>query len=565
MALPIRKRLGELLIEENLITEAQLQAGLARQKESNERLGRALVSLGFIDQLSLMRVLETKLGIPLVNLSRRFLDPDIVNLIPESLAQKYKVLPIEKNADRIILAMIDPLNVMAIDDVRITTGCDVEPAMAFENELEDAIVTYYGKGSMDKIVEALPEDMSSDLDESTLVHLREIVEDAPMIRLVNSLITRAVSSRASDIHIEPREKEVMVRYRVDGVLTEITQFARRMQAPIVSRFKIMANMDIAERRIPQDGRIQMKIDNKEIDFRVSTLPTIFGEKVVLRVLDKSKGLMHLQELGMLPEVVLKFRNAIRHPYGIILVTGPTGSGKTTTLYAALNEISSPEKNIITLEDPVEYTLEGINQVQLNTKAGLTFASGLRSVLRQDPDVIMVGEIRDSETAKIAIQSAMTGHLVLSTLHTNTAAATLVRLIEMEIEPFLVASSVVGIISQRLVRRLCPECKEPYEPSPELNNKLGLTRREDNRVILYRPKGCPVCSDTGYRGRLALQEVLFISSEIKDLVTARASADRIEATAVKDGMKSLREDGARKLVLGLTSIEEVMRSVFIAED
>lgn len=565
MFLPVRKRLGEILREENLITEEQLQIALLRQKETNERLGQALVSLGFIEQITVFKILEAKLGIPFVNISRRMLEPEVVKLIPEQLAQKYKVIPLEKHGEKIILAMADPLNVMAIDDVRITTGYDVEPAVAFENEIDDAITTYYGKGSIDKIVEDLHDDIDSDLDESSLHILREMVEDAPIVKLVNSLINQAVASRASDIHVEPREKDVRVRYRIDGVLSEVTHFTKKMQAPIISRFKIMANLDIAERRRPQDGRIQLNIEKKEVDLRVSSLPTIFGEKIVLRILDKSKGVIHLQELGMHHDILSKFRQMITSPYGIIFVTGPTGSGKTTSMYSILNDINSSEKNIITLEDPVEYTIPGVNQVQLNAKAGLTFAGGLRAILRQDPNIIMVGEVRDAETAKIAIEAAMTGHLVLTTLHTNTASSTLARLAEMGVEPFLLASSVLGIVAQRLVRRLCADCKEPYEPTQALFEKLGLKADPENPLVLFKPKGCPACGGTGYRGRLALQEVLFMSTSIKDMVTSKVNTDQIQEAAVNDGMVTLREDGIRKVVLGLTSIEEAMRAVYTTED
>lgn len=565
MSVHNRKKLGEMLREEEIITDAQLQSALTRQDETNERLGKILISMGYVDEATVLRMLETKLGIPLVNINRIDLDPGVVRLIPETLAHKYKVVPISKDGRRLTLAMADPLNVLAIDEVRIATGFDIEPAIASENEIDTAIAAYYGNDSMGRIVDGLPEDTDLDFEETGLDQLREIVAEAPMVKLVNSLITQAVASRASDIHIEPREKELVVRYRVDGVLTEVTQFPKRMQAPVVSRFKIMADMDIAERRIPQDGRIKMKIDNKDIDFRVSTLPTIFGEKVVLRILDKSRGLLRMEELGFLPDILKKFRTVITHPYGIILVTGPTGSGKTTTLYSVLSDLNSPGENIITLEDPVEYTLEGVNQVQLNIKAGLTFANGLRSVLRQDPDIIMVGEIRDAETAKIAIQSAMTGHLVLSTLHTNTASATLTRLVEMGIEPFLVASSVVGITAQRLVRRLCPKCKKPYQPSPALMEKLGLHPGPDEKVVFYQSVGCPMCSGTGFHDRLAIQEVLFMTPSVRELVTRNATADEIQSAAVKEGMVTLKEDGVQKVVLGLTTMEEVMRVAFIAEE
>ncbi len=564
MFIPLRKRLGEILIQERIITEEQLNAALAQQKENNERLGKILISMGFVDEATVLRILKAKLGIQLANLSKRTLDAELVKLVPEHLAQKHKIIPIEKDGNRIILAMADPLNVMAIDDVRIATGCDVLPAIDTETEIDQAIARYYSKESIGKLVENLPEDFGGDLDETGLDQLREIVEDAPMVKLVNSLIGQAVASNASDIHVEPRENEVCVRYRLDGVLNEVTRFPKRMQAPIISRLKIMADLDIAERRVPQDGRIQMKIENKEIDFRVSTLPTIFGEKVVLRILDKTRGLIHLQELGMLPKVLQKFKSVIAHPYGIILVTGPTGSGKTTTLYSVLKDINLPDRNIITLEDPVEYTLDRVNQVQLNVKAGLTFAGGLRSVLRQDPDVIMVGEIRDAETAKIAIQSAMTGHLVLSTLHTNSAAATLTRLVEMGVEPFLVASSVVGITAQRLVRRLCPECKEAYEPSDELVHRLGVELEGTEKPVFFKPHGCPICNNTGYRGRLALHEVLVMTSDVRELVTKNAPADQLENAAIKEGMFTLKEDGVRKVCLGLTSLEEVMRAVYVTE-
>ncbi|MHB9096167.1 MAG: type II secretion system ATPase GspE [Eubacteriales bacterium] len=566
MFVPIRKKLGEILREENLISESQLKSALTRQKQTDERLGKILINMGYVDEATILRILEAKLGIPVINISKYKLKPEVVRLIPEHLAQKYKVLPVGRNHDRVTLAMADPLNVLAIDDVRLTLDCDIEPAIASEAEIDAAIAVYFGKEPIDRMTfDEFPDDAGYDIDSRGLDHLPEISDDAPIVTMVNSMITQAVAGRASDIHVEPSEKELRVRYRVDGMLTEATQFPKRMQAPIISRLKIMADMDIAERRVPQDGRIQMKIDSKEIDFRVSSLPTIFGEKVVLRVLDRSRGLLCMEELGFLSEVLRKFRTVITHPYGIILVTGPTGSGKTTTLYSVLNDLNSPEKNIITLEDPVEYTLEGVNQVQLNTKAGLSFANGLRSVLRQDPDIIMVGEIRDAETAKIAIQSAMTGHLVLSTLHTNTAASTLTRLVEMGIEPFLVASSVVGIIAQRLVRRLCPDCKDPYEPPAALIEKLGISPNEDGKIVFYQPQGCPSCNNTGFRGRLAIQEVMFIGSVIRDLVTNKATADQIESAATEQGMVDIREDGLHKVVLGLTSLEEVMRTVFAREE
>lgn len=557
MFTPVRKKLGEILREENLISETQLQSALARQKQTDERLGKILVGMGFVEETTILRILETKLGIPVIDLSRRKISASVARMISEQLAEKYKVIPVERENNRVVLAMADPLNVFAIDEVRMVTGCDIEPAIASETDIDAAIAASF-HGGFNERADEFYEETGFELESGD-------EDDAPVVKLVNQMIAQAVAGRASDIHVEPNDRELRVRYRVDGILTDASQFPKRMAAAVISRLKIMADLDIAERRVPQDGRVQMKIDNKDIDFRVSTLPTIFGEKVVLRVLDKSRGLLNMEELGFLHDVLAKFRTVITHPYGIILVTGPTGSGKTTTLYSVLNDLNSPEKNIITLEDPVEYTLNGINQVQLNVKAGLTFASGLRSVLRQDPDIIMVGEIRDAETAKIAIQSAMTGHLVLSTLHTNSAASTLTRLVEMGIEPFLVASSVVGIIAQRLVRRLCPDCKDPYEPPAALAEKLGLAKEPGEKLVFYQPQGCPACNNTGFRGRLAVQEVMFIGSAIRDLVTTKATAEQIESAAVEQGMISLREDGLRKVVLGLTSLEEVMRTAFVGED
>ncbi len=560
-----RKRLGEILHDEGLITEEQLQLALARQRETNERLGKIMISMGYVSETAILRILTVKLDVPIVNLKKRRPDPEIVKIIPEHLARKYKIIPIGRNNGSIVLAMADPLNVFAVDDVRIVTGCEVETAIASESEIDEAIAGYYGKQSIEKLVEDLREITASDVAEAGPDQFREVVSDAPVVKLVNSLLTQAVINGASDIHVEPREKDLRIRYRIDGALMDINKFNKRVHAPVISRLKIMANLDIAEKRLPQDGRIPMVIDNKYIDFRVSTLPSIFGEKVVLRVLDKSRGLFRLEELGMLPEILRNFRKLLKHPYGMILVTGPTGSGKTTTLYSVLNEINFPAKNIITLEDPVEYTLEGINQVQLNVKAGLTFASGLRSILRQDPDIIMVGEIRDTETAKIAVRSAMTGHLILSTLHTNTASSTLTRLVDMGIEPFMVSSSVVGISAQRLVRRLCPECKKPYEPSESLLRQLGIPPHDSEKNFFFKPVGCPFCNNTGYRGRLAVNEVLFMSPRIRDLVNRNAPADKIESAAVKEGMITLREDGLRKMALGLTSLEEVMQVIFVGEE
>lgn len=564
MFFPTRKRLGELLTSSRIITNEQLDKALQYQIESGQRLGSVLVELGYAAELDIARVLESQLNIPLIEISKEYIETETARLISENIAQRYKVIPVKQKGNRLILAMADPLDVFAIDDVRMTTGLEVEPVIAAESEIILAINRHFGlKETLNELISSSVEDFLPE-EEIDIAALTELVEEAPIVKLVNNIISQAVLERASDVHIEPQEGGVRVRYRIDGVLFDRMNSPKKMQAPIISRLKIMADMDIAERRIPQDGRIQMVVENRDIDLRVSTLPVLHGEKVVMRILDKSKGLYHINSLGLIPQSAKTFKSIIKNPYGIILVTGPTGSGKTTTLYSILNKLNKPEENIITLEDPVEYSLTGINQVQLNVKAGLTFASGLRSILRQDPDIIMVGEIRDAETAKIAIQSAMTGHLVLSTLHTNTAAATITRLTDMEIEPFLVASSVVGIISQRLVRALC-RCKTPYTINQELKKELGLTDIMKDIDTLYRPKGCPLCNDTGYKGRLALQEVMSINNDIRELTTIKASADKIEEAAVKNGMTTIKIDGIYKAMKGLTSLEEVMRMVHIEEE
>ena len=454
-----------------------------------------MVELGFVTERDVIRVLKSQLGLKYIDLTKHDIPEAVARLIPESIARRYSVIPIRKTESRLTLAMADPLNVYAIDDVRMATGLEVEPVITTEAALTATLARFFASGEpLDKLISDMNESLEEeDVDPAGLEKLMALVEDAPVVKFVNSFITRAVVDRASDIHVEPGEHKVRIRYRIDGMLFDLMDSPKAMQAPVISRLKIMANLDIAERRAPQDGRIKLKIENKEVDLRVSTLPTIFGEKVVLRILDRSRGLLSLEELDLLDNNYRNFKAIIKQPNGIILVTGPTGSGKTTTLYSVLNHLNSVEKNIVTLEDPVEYTLAGVNQVQLNTKAGLTFASGLRSVLRQDPDVIMVGEIRDGETARIAIQSAMTGHLVLSTVHTNSASATLARLLDMGIEPFLVASSVVGITAQRLVRALCPECKEHVKISPAILDSLGVSEEEREKVVATGPKAVPTAT------------------------------------------------------------------------
>ncbi|HEX3014938.1 MAG TPA: ATPase, T2SS/T4P/T4SS family [Desulfobacteria bacterium] len=550
-----RKRLGELLIEHGLVTPEQVREAQAIEEKTGDKLGAILVKLGYLTELDLMAVLELQLGIPFVNIAQTPVEAKVAQLIPESLATRYKVLPIGIRSDKLVLAMSDPMNVFVIDDIRISTGMDIYPVLATETDIMLGIKQYLGvKESLDSLMEDLGPEVEQIEEEQE--EIEEVIEEGPIVRLVNSMIAQAVASGASDIHVEPMAKEVVVRYRIDGVLHKAMSSPRRTQAALLSRLKIMSNLDIAEKRLPQDGRFAVKVEGKEIDIRVSSLPTVHGEKIVMRILDKSEGLRPLDKLGMLPHMLETFEKLIGEPYGMLLMTGPTGSGKTTVLYSALQELNNEETNIITVEDPVEYTIGGINQVNVNVKAGLTFASGLRSILRQDPDVVMVGEIRDAETASIAIGAALTGHFVLSTLHTNSAAATISRLMDMGIEPFLISASIVGVMAQRLVRRICPNCKEEYQVSPILAEQLHL--EHDTRF--YRGRGCRFCNNTGYQGRMPVQELLVYNQEIKDLILARASADEIEKVAIKAGMETLWMDGLAKAKAGLTSLEEVMTVV-----
>jgi type IV pilus assembly protein PilB len=542
------------------------------QRRTGERLGRALVKLGYTTDATIAAVIERQFGVPRISLTEYVVSPDVIALVPEAMARRYKVLPVEVIGNKLRLAMGDPLNVFAIDDVKIAAGLDVEPVVAPEDEIERALDQYYGSDEdIDQVVRDLEEfsddtiQLAESEEEIGVDRLRELVDEAPVVRLVNMIVSQAVRDRASDIHVEPQAVSVKVRYRIDGMLREAMRIPRGSHAAIASRFKIMASMDIAERRVPQDGRVQLKVEGQEIDLRVSTLPTIHGEKVVCRVLFRRGAQVKLEQLGFLPGNLELWNRALARPHGIILVTGPTGSGKTQTLYASLNQLNSVEKNIITVEDPVEFRLDGINQVQTNVKAGLTFASGLRSMLRQDPDIIMVGEIRDRETAEIAVNAALTGHLVLSTLHTNDAPGATVRLVDMGVEPFLAASSLICVLSQRLVRRVCTKCAEEYVPGDEswgwwaratakLSDRaaLGLPRK------LVHGKGCRACGDTGYSGRTAIHEIMMVNEPIRELVSRNAPSDEIAATARRHGMKRLIEDGADKVLAGITTIDEVLR-------
>jgi type IV pilus assembly protein PilB len=553
------KQLAELLIEEGLISQEKLDEAVAEQEKVGRSLGRVLIDKGYVTESNLIALLAKQIGMEFVDLTEFQVDPSAAGLISESLAKRYKALPIAYDNGRLVVAMSDPSNVLAIDDIRTLTGKEIKPVVATPTDILAAISRIQ---RMDTSVESLTSEFEDSIEDVIdITKARELVDEAPVVKLVNMLITQAVNDRASDIHIEPQERDLRVRYRIDGVLHEVMRPAKTIQSGVVSRLKIMGELDIAERRIPQDGRISLNVSGKSIDLRVASLPTVYGEKIVLRILDKSSVLLKLEDLGFMPDNFERFQKAYTKPYGMILVTGPTGSGKSTTLYATLNILNSPEKNIITVEDPVEYRLGGVNQIQVNNKAGLTFASALRSILRADPDIVLIGEIRDRETAQIAIEAALTGHLVLSTLHTNDAPSAVTRLIEMGIEPFLVSSAIDAVLGQRLARRLCEKCKEPYKPTKDALLENGIVLGEDKEVpTLYRPVGCNHCSKTGYRGRMALHEVMLMSEEIERLTSERRSSDEIKKVALQQGMAELRGDGIAKILRGNTAIEEIQRVV-----
>ncbi|MBI3610603.1 MAG: type II secretion system ATPase GspE [Nitrospirae bacterium] len=563
MPLPQQKRkmLGEMLIAEGLITREQLERALAEQKLHGGRIGAIFRSLGFVTEDDIIKVLGKQMGIQPVALSSIIIDPDVVKILPETLARRHQVIPLFKKDKTLTLAMVDPLNVFAIDDLRGATGLTIQPVVSSESDVMKAIDRFYsGTATMEEAAKEADVQGYGVMPDDQVIDLQRIADDTPMIKLVNTVITQAVREGASDIHIEPDAEVLRIRYRVDGILREVMTPPRNLQAGVVSRVKIMADLDIAEKRMPQDGRIEMKVGEKDVDIRLSTLPTLYGEKLVMRLLDKSSALLSLEDLGFSAETFGLFDKMVRRPYGLILVTGPTGSGKTTTLYAALNRIASVERNVVTIEDPVEYQLKYTNQVQVNLKTGLTFASGLRSILRQDPDVIMVGEIRDTETASIAIQAALTGHLVLSTLHTNDAAGAVARLVDMGAEPFLVASSLMGVVAQRLVRKVCSRCKGPFMPTPDLIQSLGLDKFMSGRkeIGLVKGAGCPQCRNTGYAGRIGIYELLPIDEAIRNLIVTRSSSGAIRNQAARSGFAGLRFQGLAAAFKGVTTLEEVLR-------
>ncbi len=553
--------LGALLIDEGLLTEAQLDAALAEQAKSGKPLGRLLIEQGTISETELVRTLARQVGLEFVDLGDWTIDGSVASLVPESLARRYQAIPIGWDDGKLVVAMADPSNVFAVDDIRALAGADVRSVVATASQILETIEQFFRvDGEVDELMQAATDEADEEAD---LSNLSEVVEDAPIVKFVNLLVNQAVNDRASDIHVEPTEGDLRIRFRIDGVLHEVMRSPRSIQAGVISRLKVMADINIAERRVPQDGRITMKVNGRGIDLRVATLPTVYGEKVVMRILDKGQAILRLEDLGFLPESLKRFETSYRKPYGTILVTGPTGSGKSTTLYATLNLLNEPHRNIITVEDPVEYRLPGINQVQVHPKAGLTFAGALRSILRADPDIVLVGEIRDKETAIIGIEAALTGHLVLSTLHTNDAASTPMRLVEMGVEPFLVTSALDAVVAQRLARKLCDKCKVPYQPSEAELVEAGWPTDDLNDgewPTLHRAVGCTACGRTGYRGRFGVHEVMLLSEEIERLIIERRSTEDIQKVAMMQGMIALRDDGLRKVGMGYTSLEEIFRVV-----
>ncbi|MCS7215317.1 MAG: type IV-A pilus assembly ATPase PilB [Thermodesulfovibrio sp.] len=558
--------LGQYFVKKGVINEEQLLNALRLQKSEGIRIGAALIKLGYINEDQLVYALSDIYGYPLVNLLKTDIDINAFKLIPEEVIRKYKIVPFSKTGNEVKVAICEPLNTV-IDYLKfLLTGYNLKIYLTKDSEIQKVIDRYISIGENIQTKETMAELVESalvDIVTSEDIEMKEesVKVEAPIIKLANKIIIDALKVRASDIHIEPNEKGINVRYRVDGVLQNTLSLPYKIKGPLITRFKIMAHLDISEKRLPQDGRIKLKISGKEVDFRVSTLPTIYGEKVVLRVLEKGSLQLDLTKLGF-EEISLRFfKEAIEKPYGMILVTGPTGSGKTTTLYSALMRLNKPEVNIMTVEDPVEYSFSGINQVQVMEEIGLTFASALRAFLRQDPDIIMIGEIRDFETAEIAVKAALTGHLVLSTLHTNDAASTITRLINMGIEPFLISSSLILIVAQRLVRKLCPYCKKEERYLKETLIKLGFPEDKIDSIKIYKPQGCSECNNTGYSGRIALYEVMPIKDEIKDLILTGAPAGEIKKAAIKLGMITLRQSGIYKVMEGITSIDEVVKVTF----
>jgi len=572
-----KDKIGNLLVRAGVITQEQLDHALSMQAKSGGLIGQILVKNGYLNKKSLFEFLQKQMGVDFVDLENIQIDEEVLHLVSSSIAKMHNLIPIEKSNNYLKVAMSDPMNIFSIDDLRLTTGLEIIPCLADEEQIAIQIDKYYGKvdkkkreeqqeqsfAKLDEEIKEINEKIADEIIETEETEEDTLdvsdLENAPIVKMVNVILQKAIATKSSDIHIEPQEDLVQIRYRIDGQLVPIMSYDRKILPSLVARVKIMSGLNIAEKRIPQDGRIGMKLHEKEYDMRVSVLPTMFGEKIVIRIADKEGFNVSKQDLGFFEDDMKKFDEIISHPHGIVLVTGPTGSGKSTTLYTALKELCKPNVNILTVEDPVESTIRGINQVQVNVKAGLTFAAALRSFLRQDPDIIMVGEIRDGETAEIATRAAITGHLVFSTLHTNDAASSVTRMIDMGIEPFLLSSSLVGLIAQRLVRRLCPNCKEPVEIDDETRELLNIEEGEE--VTVFKAKGCEHCNNTGYKGRIAVYEILQVDREIRELISKNANSDDIKDLAIKHGMKTLRMNSARLVKNGTTSIEEMMRIAY----
>jgi type IV pilus assembly protein PilB len=558
-------RLGDLLIAAGKLNLEQLRIGLDKQRATGKRLGDIFVSEGMVREEDIAEALETQLGIKRVTLEFLEVDTNVVRLITANLANKHNLLPVSIKNKKIQVVMSDPLNIIALDDVRIATGYEVEPIIATSKEIKDAINKYYSSQLVMKAASDLSKEQGTQKADNKRNEEEDVfdeVKNAPVVRLVDTIIENAVRGRASDIHVEPFEEYVKVRYRIDGELTEELRTPLETKGALITRLKILAGLNIAEKRVPQDGRILTKVDDNSVDLRVSVLPTVNGEKVVIRILSRDNFLVGKDKLGMGENDLKKLERIISNPHGIILVTGPTGSGKSTTLYTLLSELNTESKNLITVEDPVEFLVEGINQVSVNNKAGLTFAAGLRSILRQDPDIIMIGEIRDSETAEIATRAAITGHLVLSTIHTNDAPSSVVRLIDMGIEPYLIATSICGVVAQRLVRKVCPQCGEHYEASSYEKKILNIPA--DRPLRLRKGKGCNFCSNTGYKGRIGIYEIMEVTREHRELMLKNASTDELKDLCVKEGMRTLREACEQHVLHGVTSIEELMRVAYLKE-
>jgi type IV pilus assembly protein PilB len=561
MPATMEEKLGALLVKDGIISSADLKTALDKQKSTGQSLGRILMDQGVTSEWEIAATLGKQLNVPFITLSQYDIDKEVLKSIPKEIVIKYNIVPVDRTGDTLTVALPDPNNIFILDELRLLTKCQIVPVISFENDIKEAISRYFsqddGAGKLEEMLEEMSDkemeiiqDSSDDEDSDLNVQ----VNDAPVIKLVNAIISEAIKDHASDIHVEPYEKQLRLRYRVDGVLSERPSPPKRFQNAIISRIKILSEMDIAEKRLPQDGRFRVRLDGKDIDFRVNSIPTAHGEKIVIRILDQSNLMLDLTKLGFSDEELRKFTIEISKPWGMVVVTGPTGSGKSTTLYSALSTINDPTKNISTIEDPVEYQLPGINQVAAREDIGLTFAEGLRAFLRQDPDIIMVGEIRDKETAEVAVKAALTGHLVLSTLHTNDAPSSISRMVNMGVEPFLITASLNLIVAQRLVRRICKNCKEEYVPSEDQKKLIGM---EEPNIRFFKGEGCDNCSGRGYRGRVALYELMVMCEKIRDLVIEGGAASKIKRAAIEEGMTTLRSSGIQKILAGMTTIEEVL--------